>query len=409
MVFPNAVFLHFMDSYHWKFAVRVRQHLPREVAREMAMAFRVAFLASDNLYISASAFMENPVARQVLRAHRELGELGHIKIVGSDGSLAEHNLLKREAHYRDTNEPEVAKAYEQRIRLDIPYVQEALDVRAGVRRVWDSEQEDPARHFLSETHDGSYALWERVPELLEGRAFVAPHILELFARHGQSPPSTQSMYRIVDAGYALAHAVPLQAGLVGDLVFLHLSDEKLLRKAPIVSYERATRLLSRSGLLEMLRNCPPSELITLRTTTAVRDALRQPPTSQPFPADEMLPFSQDNSHITIKVKELHVGDKFDIHHIRESKLNVGSHNKTIKLRTDSDAADALSQLIKIVYPQDTPAELRPVQQALEAGDKGSAKSLWSSAKEVISTSDAFVKAGKGAVELYEAIANFFSG
>lgn len=427
-----ALFLHFMDSYHFKFATRVKGYPLATVRAEIRTAFRVAYLLADVLYLSASAYVENPVTRQVVREHRRLVDRGELWLVGSEASLEEHNATKLETHYRGTNERELFEAYGRRITQQVPYRQQAVEVSAEIRRLWDKQLHDGAlvKHFLgSHTWKALETTWVNVPDMLEGRALVAPHILDVFARERQPLPRAQSMYQIVDAGYAISHAAPLNAAVLADPVFLGLSDELLFGTVPAHSYRQTVRRIEELCGLTFLKSASVAELVDFResgqlhrlTGALTRGALDTAGIEADIlvqgselvevtrPAEGIHVYNYGSMNLMTGDKN-HMGDKYEIHHLKKSQLNIKSKNSSFVLQSKKDALAALDKLIESEEKGESeslPLELFETRRALESGDTGKARTLWQKVKDAISVGDTVVKTGTEAMDLVDTISKYF--
>lgn len=428
-----GLFLHFMDSYHFKFATRVKRYSQAKVRAELRSAFRVAYLIADVLYLSASAYVENPVTRQVVREHHRLIDRGELWLVGSEASLEEHNAVKVESHYRGTNERELLDAYGRRLTQQVPYRQQEVEVGATIRNLWNDQLHDGAiaKHF-----DGAQAwkmveaTWLHVPDMLEGRALVAPHMLEVFAREGQPAPRAQSLYQIVDAGYALSHAVPLGAAVMDDLVFLRLSDEALFGTVPAHSYRETVRRVEAVRGLSFVKSASVEQLIDFRESgqlhrfPSVESAAKSARVGLERgilvegsgvaewgqPGQGIYFFNFGNARVMTGDNN-HMGDKYNIHHLKKSPVNIKSNNSSFTVTSRDDALKALEQLIRFDGKgegKELPLELYETRRALEAGETEKARTLWQKVKDAIQTGNTVVKSGTEIMDLADSISKYFN-
>ncbi|KMV14820.1 hypothetical protein ACT17_27995 [Mycolicibacterium conceptionense] len=403
-----------MDSYHWKYATRIRQYPQTAVLKELEYAFRIAFLSSEHLYISASALMENAHSRTILKRHRTLIETGHVTVIGAEETLQEHNETKLKEHYHSTNEPEVRESYKRRIRMPIPYEERAVEVGETIHHLWMRQLESGIERFFVEggCPSTSDTWWERVPSMLEGAAFVAPHILEIAEITPKLFPRPPSLYSIADAGYAEAHCSNLAAALISDLVYLDLTDASLLGDVALVSYKRAREALARNNLLDFVRACSAEELLGLRSSISLTQLIHSKTESDNAIVDLGQHDSRARPNILYLHLEAHMGDSYNVSHISGSSLNLGSfNNNSPRLEVDSaqDALVVLEQLRDLLAEHPNAlSEIAPVQKALEAGDTEAARTRWDGFRQALTTTGLAIGMGERTVHLIESISNFLN-
>jgi nucleoside phosphorylase len=271
--FIPAIFLHFLDRYHFVLARELLAYPTRVIVAEMQLAYRLAFLLSDSLYLSASAYFENPVARGIIKRHAPFYESGHVFLTARDETLREHFERKQSVHYADSTSPALKAAYSAFSSVAIPYRSVDISTAKAITERWrgilesghlvdflDRKRTRPDRSDLER-------LWERIPDVLGSRAFVLPHVVSSFEQLGVAPPSDIKLLSILDPGYTLSHAVPLNCGLVHDLVYIE-PPWTVSRETRGISFKQSRDALIRYELLSVLQGASADDLLRLRNSGA---------------------------------------------------------------------------------------------------------------------------------------------
>lgn len=137
-MFPRAeIFCHFLDLYHYENATVHQGYRPDLVEKEARLAFRIAYMYSERISISASAVFESPIASSMILNHAPLFEIGDARIVGKDSSLTGHFYRKQQLHYPESS-PIHNSAYTRLIPQTSSYESYYIDVSGEVRRYWKS-------------------------------------------------------------------------------------------------------------------------------------------------------------------------------------------------------------------------------------------------------------------------------
>ena len=273
--FIPAIFLHFLDRYHFLLAKELLAYPTRVIIAETQLAYRLAFLLSDSLYLSASAYFENPVARGIIKRHAAFYESGNVFLTARDETLREHFERKQSVHYADSNSAPLRAAYANFPTVAIPYKAVDIATAKAITEQWsrvlesgrlvdwlDPRSSRPDRSDLER-------LWSRVPEVLGSRAFVLPHVMSSFEQLGTAPPSGIKLLSILDPGYTLSHVVPLNCGLVRDLVYIE-PPWTVSHEIRGISFKHSRDALIRYDLLLLIEEASPDQLLRLRMSDAWR-------------------------------------------------------------------------------------------------------------------------------------------
>ena len=277
-MFPRAeIFCHFLDLYHYENATVHQGYRPDLVEKEARLAFRIAYMCSERISISASAVFESPIASSMILNHAPLFEIGDARIVGKDSSLTGHFYRKQQLHYPESSP--IHSAYTRLVPQTSSYESYDIDVSGEVRRYWKSICEkdnipvwfrNQRSLFPSQVDD----LWMSILERVYPRALVTPHILPMLEINGRSTEVIwQDISTMVDRGYVSSHILSLNASLISDLRYLAMGSKES-HELKGLSYAGVLRNLWKFGLYDALKNAECERLVSLKWSDAGQQVAR---------------------------------------------------------------------------------------------------------------------------------------
>lgn len=108
------------------------------------------------------------------------------------------------------------------------------------------------------------ARWMTVPEELEGKAFIVPHVRPLlFPEADQNMFVTNRLHSVINDAYFRSYTGELDAGVVSDMVYL-ASDYMSHARAPVVPYRYLLNEFRRRGREAFLGSSSTEELLAFR-------------------------------------------------------------------------------------------------------------------------------------------------
>jgi nucleoside phosphorylase len=267
----SRIYLHCLDLYHYGRAIRDNRIPFRKVVREGRLAFRLAILLSDRIFLPASSYFEAELAQQILAEHPEFADLGMVYLSAGEDSLEAHRDGKVPQYPRGI--PGGGSNVYTALPVTAPpsYEQKPGSSREKIERRWkqiahsdrlDKLLADAGARFRNGNPEEA---WTRVPELLEESAFVAPHAQELLGKQGVVLPE-MAVSRVIEPAYIDGYADSLGALIVGDLVYLASPFELAAETA--FSYRQAAQDLSALGLLGVIEHANANELLSLKASAA---------------------------------------------------------------------------------------------------------------------------------------------
>lgn len=267
----RPIYLHFLDVYHYGRAVLGNRASEATLIAEARRAFRLAVLHSDRVYLPASSYFEGPLAQIVLGDHSELAQMGVVYVAASQPSLEQHREEKIPQYPRGLPNA-IHGAYTAAPHIEPPpYLQRGGSSRAAITKRWlrELQREGPQRlaHKLGDLEAANRIerTWGRIPDLLESRAFVTPHVAELLAKRRAEVPE-QALIGVIEPAYIDGYAESLEAAIVAELVYLQspfsLSGEPAFAFAPTLAAFTELELLDlldRANVHELMRFRDSSE------------------------------------------------------------------------------------------------------------------------------------------------------
>ncbi|MGI5269448.1 hypothetical protein ACQEUU_09880 [Nonomuraea sp. CA-218870] len=267
---PAVVYIHFLDYYHYTRARMKWRISVKAIRQEARRALRLAVLYADELILPASSFFESGLARDLVREHAELVDLGYLWISAAEPSLEEHRESKLDQYDRSSPR-EIYLAYKKRHAFHLPpYRQRVGSSTRTITERWLGvlggedvrKQLDPGA--VLDLPSGLGERWSSIPDSLQGRAFVTSHVVDLLRRQRMEMPG-YLLDPIIEGAYVESYTGPLDAKLVGGLVYLR---SPFAMQADRVSfrYDQVTRSLVALDLLHPLDAASASQLVRLRLT-----------------------------------------------------------------------------------------------------------------------------------------------
>jgi len=269
--------LHFLDLHFLAERGRSNQHV--QIQYEADLAVRLSLIAADKVFLPAASYFESPLCRRVIDTYPSFFDLGQIWLAGR-GSSAEEFIESKFPQY-PVGTPQRDRYEEARglPELLIPYHTKTISSTDDLVAGWHDLMEAPGfpdsvlgrglhlpRNFE--------AIWQRIPDLLDGRAFIADNVEPLLFPQQGVLTIRNRLHGVINTGYFEGYAQELDAGLVVDLVLLH--SPRAFRTGNLDLPFRRFRELLRSGeVLASIIRTPPEELLNWRSDERVQRALNE--------------------------------------------------------------------------------------------------------------------------------------
>ena len=265
----KRIYVHFADYYHHE---RARLNLAKASAifRTLSDAIRISVLFANEVFFPASSIFESANCRRLMLQFPEFRESGVFKISAGHANVAEHVESKLKS-YGESSPSHFLKSYRKRHGLIFPsYIQKKGSSTESITVTWRAVLEDDT--FLAQIRastgvslpPGFEKVWARVPEDLEGQAFVPAHAAELLRRAGGEGHLSILAARPIERAYIDGYLRELDAhALVG---VPHISSDLLeceLRSVKKLRYIDLYRALTTQNLMSLISEAPSRVLFEL--------------------------------------------------------------------------------------------------------------------------------------------------
>jgi len=267
--FLSRLFLHYLDLYHYRLAKHIFRYPEHLIFAELRLATRLALLFSNEVFVPASAYFENPRTRRLLRELLPFCETGHLFLCAGDSTLAEHFEKKKTRRYDEKSAVELRNAYRKMPSIPVLYRSAEINTTKVMNDYWNeilkSGEVIPLVVAHSEVPPNSSFenIWERIPDVLEDRAFVSSHVMQSFVDLGTPSPSEMTLLNVLDPAFTLSYVDPLLAGLVEDLLYTQPPWTIPTHKAGFSFVDAKSKLIA-NGLLPFIDSLDGEALLRLR-------------------------------------------------------------------------------------------------------------------------------------------------
>ncbi|KRQ07237.1 hypothetical protein [Bradyrhizobium manausense] len=261
----KRIYVHFADYYHSERA-QLNGAKSADISRALSTAIRLSVLFANEVFFPASSLFESKNCRALMLQFPEFREVGIFKMSAGDTNLAEHIESKLGA-YDERSPRHFLKSYRRQYG-DLPsYVQKKGSSTAIITREWNAVLDDDT--FLRRIRDNSGVqlppdfekIWAKVPEDLQGQAFVPDHAAALLRQAGGQGNLSILAAQPIERAYIDGYARSLDAHLM--LGVPHVSCDALetdLRSSKRLNYLDLYRSLTAHQLMDLIIEAPSDAL-----------------------------------------------------------------------------------------------------------------------------------------------------
>lgn len=268
---PDAVrvprlFLHFFDLHFLD--DRTTAGNSERIYEECRLAARFAFLAAHEVLVPASSYFESEVCRRILDELGVTFPYGIIWIVGSGENIESFRYSKLEQYHAESSQ---YKSYSQGIGslLLPPFKPRRGSATRDITVDWVQVLAIPKRMASLTTGLGIRVpknfdrRWEKIPEHLEGRAFIVDYVEPLLFAGKGNPISRSRLHAIINESYFSSYVKEFSAGVVNDLVYL-AAPYPIPSADANISYRALLNESRRLQLLQTISTSDGESLLRLR-------------------------------------------------------------------------------------------------------------------------------------------------
>lgn len=263
------IFLHYFDI-HFLSSLPVYGSLRRPLLeRECDLATRFAIMASERVLIPVASFAESPICRKVITPFEELYDDGRIVLICSEpdiGSFAEHKLSQ---YSKTSMQYKVYTDFQEPSTLLPALVGRKRSATADIASAWLAGAENQfagvgfAREQLT---DGLQKVWERTPELLDGRAFTPENASTILGVEPKQFALRSAISSIINRAYFDSYGKEHDAAIVTDLVYLNSSSALCPEGQFGLPYRKLLNATRENGLVERIQKAQASDIVSLEAS-----------------------------------------------------------------------------------------------------------------------------------------------
>lgn len=262
----TSAFLHFFDVH---FLELKRAHLyESEVAKEARIATRMAILCTDEILVPAASFFETPLCRKIVNDLRSLFDLGVIWLVGAAANIEEFVFNKLNQY--DVKSSQYKEYSSNNLNGLPPFRTRYQSATKDIKKDWLNRLD--GKRTVAEVAEGTKfvlpnnfeRLWAKVPDDLDGKAFVVPYVAPLLFKSGQHPTVNNRLHYVINEAYFSSFVNEFQACTVGDLIYL-ASPHRVPSISFVIPFRKLLYEARKTGIFEDIVRCDAAALPSLKS------------------------------------------------------------------------------------------------------------------------------------------------
>jgi predicted nucleotide-binding protein len=262
----QRLFLHFFDIHFLE--IKAASQIGTPLEREARLATRLAFLSVKRVYVPISSYFESELCRKLIDELRDTFEHGIIWLVGSGSNIDEFRYSKFQQYrpgspqykaYRTSASSATFPPFKTRYGSATNDIVADWKTRLGSGRAVSSLTDGIRIKVPADLEER----WAAVPEKLEQKAFIVPHVLPIILPRARNPIIRGRLHAIVNEAYFTSYVKELVAGVVTDLVYL-ASPHPIPSFGRNLPYRRLTETCRAAGILHSIVAANGPELLSLR-------------------------------------------------------------------------------------------------------------------------------------------------
>ncbi len=223
----RKIFLHFFDIHflELKGYDNANSKLKKYIEHECKLATRMALLASDCVLVPAASYFESDLCYEVLDELARIYPTGLIYLVGGGSNIDEYLEGKLQSYSSTSPLYKRYKTRQKRISSHPPFLTRRNSATRDIVHGWMSLQPSAAVARITSNSDiklpkNFETKWQRVPEQLEGRAFITDHVAPLLIGSVKSTVVKHRLHGIINEHYFDSFTREYCAGVITEMVYL---------------------------------------------------------------------------------------------------------------------------------------------------------------------------------------------
>jgi nucleoside phosphorylase len=268
-LFPR-LFLHFFDIHFLKHkgVSKASPEIKKKIKYESRLATRFSILASDEVYLPAASFFESDICFEILNELRDIYQFGLIRMIGGGTNLAEFLDAKLDQYSKDSIQFKSYKSFKIERSQYPPFFSRTQSASLDIIQGWKTYLEEGRMPQL--VTGNKIALpkdfesrWEKVPEQLQGRAFIVEHVEPILLDNPQPGIIRNRLYGMLNENYFNSFTRELCSGIVTDMIYLEASHV-VPSYSNDIPYTHILTEARKMNLVKLIENSKPEELLEIK-------------------------------------------------------------------------------------------------------------------------------------------------
>lgn len=223
----RRLFLHYFDVHflELKGLNGAHSNVKWNIIWECKMATRIAVLAANEVILPAASFFESEICNKIITELNDLYQFGLLKLVGGGTNLSEYIDDKLGQYETESSQSKAYRKSQKSLRIHPAFLSRRNSASKDIKQGWlgftkkDKFAEvlsSPLMHLPRDFEDK----WVKIPDLLEARAFIAPHVFPLFIKDPLHPTLANTIKGLINEQYFGSFTREYSAGVLSDLNYL---------------------------------------------------------------------------------------------------------------------------------------------------------------------------------------------
>jgi len=189
------------------------------------MATRIAVLAAKEVILPAASFFESQICNKIISELNDLYQFGLLKLAGGGANLLEYIDDKLGQYEIESSQSRAYRKSQKSLRTHPAFLSRRNSASKDIKQGWlnFTKKENfvealnnPYTHTPRDFEDK----WMQIPDLLEARAFIAPHVLPLLLKDQPHPTLANTIKGLINEQYFGSFTREFSAGILTDLNYL---------------------------------------------------------------------------------------------------------------------------------------------------------------------------------------------
>lgn len=241
------------------------------------MATRIAVLAANEVILPAASFFETEICNKIIAELSDLYQFGFLKLVGGGANLSEYIDDKLGQYEKESRQSKAYRKWQRSLGDPPAYLPRRNSASKDIKQGWlNFAKREKFSELLLSPHvgitSGFEERWMAVPDLLETRAFIAPHVFPLLVKGSPNSNLANPVKGLINEQYFGSFTREFSAGVVTDLSYLAPPHDIPSYDADL-PYQGVLNELRKRNLLSRIDVANCTELLAIKDDPAFLECL----------------------------------------------------------------------------------------------------------------------------------------